>query len=197
MKSRRSKSAAAAPAGPSQRQLRAGELIRHALAQVLREVDIQDPAVHGVIVTVTEVRVSPDLRNATVFVEPLGAGMTDPELKPKHGGESTDAIVAGLNRVARFLRSELARRVDLKTTPDLNFVRDRSFETAAAMDALFLKAGVGRAPSPLDGGRAGDGGETATAASRREAPRASQTAATPARDGAPVPDPASIEGEGR
>ncbi|MBE7217486.1 MAG: 30S ribosome-binding factor RbfA [Caulobacteraceae bacterium] len=134
MASRRSRSSAAgrgAPEGPSQRQLRAGELVRHALAEMLREVDIQDPAVAGVSVTVTEVRASPDLRHATVFVEPLG-------------GAHADEVTAGLNRAARYLRGELGRRIDMKFTPDLHFVHDRSFDEAAHMDALFRKPEVAR-----------------------------------------------------
>lgn len=121
----------AADAGPSQRQLRAGELVRHALAEVLREVDIQDPAAAGVPVTVTEVRTSPDLRHATVFVEPLG-------------GENAEAVTAGLNRAAKFLRGQLGRHIELKFTPDLHFVHDRSFDEAARMDALFRQPEVAR-----------------------------------------------------
>ena len=71
------------PQGPSQRQLRAGELTRHALVEILREAEITDPALQGVSVTVTEVRMSPDLRHATVFVEPLGGG---------HAPEVVDAL---------------------------------------------------------------------------------------------------------
>ena len=147
MASRRSRSAVpgrGAPEGPSQRQLRAGELVRHALAETLREVDIQDPAVAGVSVTVTEVRASPDLRHATVFVEPLGAGMAGRELRPKGGSVQAQAVVDGLNRAARFLRGELGRRVDLKFTPDLHFVHDTSFDEAAHMDALFRQPEVAR-----------------------------------------------------
>lgn len=111
-------------AGPSQRQLRAGELIRHALAEILREEEFHDPALQGVSVTVTEVRVSPDLKHALCFVEPLG-------------GVHASEVVEGLNRVARFLRGQLGRMVDLKFTPDLRFVHDESFDAAARMDRLF------------------------------------------------------------
>ncbi len=146
MATRRSKpsSGRASEAGPSQRQLRAGELVRHALAEALREIDIQDPAVAGVSVTVTEVRTSPDLRHATVFVEPLGAGMAGRELRPKGGSVQAQAVVDGLNRAARFLRGELGRRIDLKFTPDLHFVHDPSFDAAAHMDALFRQPDVAR-----------------------------------------------------
>jgi len=110
--------------GPSQRQLRAGELVRHALVEILREEELDDPSLHGVSVTVTEARMSPDLRHATVFVEPLGGG---------HAPE----VVAGLNRVARFLRGRLGRAIDMKFTPELKFVHDETFDAAAAMDRLF------------------------------------------------------------
>jgi ribosome-binding factor A len=109
---------------PTQRQLRAGELVRHSLAEILREEDIQDPALAGVSVTVTEVRMSPDLRHAVCFVEPLGG---------THAAE----VVEGLNRSARFLRGRLGRSIDLKFTPDLKFVHDESFDEAARMNRLF------------------------------------------------------------
>lgn len=114
--------------GPSQRQLRAGELIRHALVEVLREEEIADPVLSGVSVTVSEVRMSPDLKHAICFVEPLGAGVT---------GQSTVEIVAALNRATKFLRGRLARHIDMKFTPDLKFIHDDSFNSAAAMDRLF------------------------------------------------------------
>jgi ribosome-binding factor A len=111
-------------AGPSQRQLRAGELVRHALVEILREEEIADPAIQGVSVTITEVRLSPDLRHAVCFVEPLGGG---------RAGE----VVEGLNRHARFLRGRLGRVIDMKFTPDLKFVHDETFEEAARMNRLF------------------------------------------------------------
>ena len=112
------------PKGPSQRQLRAGELVRHALVEILRHEDLTDPALFGATVTVTEVRMSPDLRNATCFVEPLG-------------GERAAEIVAGLNRVSRFLRGKLGHAVDLKNTPELKFIHDESFSEAIRMGKLF------------------------------------------------------------
>jgi ribosome-binding factor A len=114
----------AAPQGPTQRQLRAGELVRHALVEILRESEITDPALEGVSVTVTEVRVSPDLRHATVFVETLGGG---------HAPE----VVDGLNRHAKFVRGRLGRMIDMKFTPDLKFLHDESFNEAARMSRLF------------------------------------------------------------
>ena len=118
--------------GPSQRQLRAGELIRHALVEVLREEEIHDPALQGVSVTVTEVRLSPDLKHATCFVEPLGAGVAE---APTAG--HTDEIVKALNSHAKFLRGALGRHIDMKFTPDLRFRHDESFDAASRMDRLF------------------------------------------------------------
>jgi ribosome-binding factor A len=120
------------PAGPSQRQLRAGELIRHALVEVLREEDIHDEALEGVSVTVTEVRLSPDLKHATCFVEPLGAGV---DAAPTAG--HVEEIVKALNANARFLRGALGRHIDMKFTPDLRFRHDESFDAASRMDRLF------------------------------------------------------------
>lgn len=117
------------PQGPSQRQLRAGELIRHALAEVLREEELQDEAMKGVSVTVTEVRMSPDLRHAHVFVEPLGGD--------KLGGGHAREVVAALNRHARFLRGRLGHGIDMKFTPELKFQHDESFDEAERMARLF------------------------------------------------------------
>jgi ribosome-binding factor A len=122
--SRRNEHRGPAHAGPTQRQLRAGELMRHALVEVLREEEIHDPELEGVSVTVTEVRLSPDLKHATCFVEPLGGG---------HASE----VVAALNRHTRFLRGALGRHIDMKFTPDLRFLHDESFNEAARIDRLF------------------------------------------------------------
>jgi ribosome-binding factor A len=110
--------------GPTQRQLRAGELIRHSLVEILREEEIADASLEGVSVTVTEVRMSPDLRHAIVFVEPLGGG---------HAPQ----VVEGLNRHAKFLRGRLGRSIDMKFTPDLKFLHDESFNEAQRMSRLF------------------------------------------------------------
>lgn len=123
---------ATGPQGPSQRQLRAGELIRHALVEVLREEEIHDPAMEGVSVTVTEVRLSPDLKHATCFVEPLGAGVV---AAPTAG--HVDEIIKALNAHARFLRGVLGKHIDMKFTPDLKFRHDDSFDAAGRMDRLF------------------------------------------------------------
>lgn len=111
--------------------LRAGELVRHALAEILREEEIADPALAGVSVTVTEVRMSPDLKHATTFIEPLG-------------GANAESVVSGLNRASKFLRGRLGKTVELKFTPQLHFRHDESFDTAAHINALFAKPEVAR-----------------------------------------------------
>ena len=129
--SHHSRNASAAARGPSQRQLRAGELVRHALVDILREEEVQDPALAGVSVTLTEVRMSPDLRHALCFVEPLG-------------GANAAEVTAALNRVARFLRGRLGHAIDLRFTPDLKFVHDPSFDAADHMNRLLSDPRVRR-----------------------------------------------------
>jgi ribosome-binding factor A len=137
---------APAALGPSQRQLRTGELVRHSLAEILREEEIQDPALAGVSITVTEVRLSPDLKHAVCFVEPLGAGV---------GAVEAEGVVIALNKAAKFLRGRLGKLVDLKFTPDLRFLRDESFNAATHIDKLLARPEVARdlaAPdAPEDG----------------------------------------------
>jgi ribosome-binding factor A len=115
----------------SQRQLRAGELVRHALAEILREENLQDPALAGVSVTITEVRISPDLKHALCFVEPLG-------------GEQAVEVIAGLNRVAKFLRGRLGHAIEMRFTPALKFVHDNSFDVAQHMNQLLADPRVRR-----------------------------------------------------
>ncbi len=115
----------------SQRQLRAGELVRHALVEILREEDLQDPALAGVSVTITEVRVSPDLKHALCFVEPLG-------------GEHAPEVIAGLNRVSKFLRGRLGHAIEMRFTPALKFVHDDSFDVAEKMNRLLADPRVRR-----------------------------------------------------
>ncbi len=113
-----------APKGPTQRQLRAGELVRHALVGIFREEEINDPVLAGVSVTVTEVRVGPDLRHAQVFVEPLG-------------GENALEVTKALNKHSKFIRGHLGRSIELRFTPDLHFRHDETFSEAARMARLF------------------------------------------------------------
>jgi ribosome-binding factor A len=122
---------AKAPRGASQRQLRAGELVRHALAEILRAEDLQDPALAGVSVTLSEVRVSADLKHALCFVEPLG-------------GEQATEVIAGLNRVTKFLRGRLGHAIDMRFTPALKFVHDDSFDFAEKMSRLLADPRVRR-----------------------------------------------------
>ena len=117
--------------GPSQRQLRVGEAIRHAIVRVLREGNIRDPELDGALVTVTEVRASPDLKHASAFVTPLG------------GGESK-TMVKALNRAAPYIRSVVAREVQLRTAPEIHFQADTSFEQATRIDALLRQPTVQR-----------------------------------------------------
>lgn len=135
-----------APKGPSQRQLRAGELVRHALVEILREEDLDDPALSGVSVTVTEVRVSPDLRHAICFIQPLG-------------GENAAEVTAAMNRASKFFRGRLGRMIDMRATPELKFLHDETFDAAARMDRLFddprVRQDLSRADD--DDGADGDG----------------------------------------
>lgn len=132
------------PVGPSQRQLRAGELIRHALVDILREEELVDPALAGISVTISEVRMSADLKHAVCFVEPLGASVT-PQVEREPSSPSRTVVVpgspaevvAGLNRLAKFLRGRLAKVIDMKFTPDLKFLHDETFNSATYMDRLF------------------------------------------------------------
>jgi ribosome-binding factor A len=112
------------PGGPSQRQLRAGELVRHALVEILRSETFTDPALAEAVVTISEVRISPDLKHALCFVEPLG-------------GREAPAVIAALNRASRFLRLRLGPAIEMKFTPDLKFVHDDSFDTAEHIARLL------------------------------------------------------------
>ena len=114
---------------PSQRQLRVGEEIRHSLARILMEEDLHQPELADLTITVTEVRMSPDLKNATVFVTPLG-------------GKSMAEAVAGLRKATPFLRHALAIHLNLRFTPRLSFQPDRSFDEAERVDALLRRERV-------------------------------------------------------
>ena len=113
-----------ASAGPSQRQQRVAELVRHALAEVLQRGDVQDDVLANHVVTIPEVRMSPDLRLATAYVMPLG-------------GRDEKPVLDALNRNRKALRAEVAHRVNLKFAPDLRFLRDETFDEAARIDALL------------------------------------------------------------
>ena len=126
---------------PTQRQLRVGEEIRHSLVEILARGDLRDPELAAMQVTVTEVRVSPDLKAATVFVTPFGGGDAGP-------------LVKALKRAAPHLRHELARTAVLRVTPSLRFEADRSFDQATRIDALLKHPTVARDIDDGDDGEA-------------------------------------------
>jgi len=117
--------------GPSQRQLRVGEMLRHALADVLRRDEIRDPDLSGVSVTITQVKPSPDMRHATVFCEPLG-------------GKNAKQVIAALNKHKGLLRGEMGRLIALKFTPELRFIEDESFAEAQKIETLLKSPAVQR-----------------------------------------------------
>jgi ribosome-binding factor A len=110
--------------GPSQRQLRVGELIRHALAEMLTRGEIHDDVLASHVVTIPEVRMSPDLRLATIYVMPLG-------------GKDVAPVLEALDRNKRFIRGEVAEAVNLKFAPDIRFLADETFEEADRIDQLL------------------------------------------------------------
>jgi len=123
---------------PSQRQLRVGEEIRHALAWILERGDLRDPGLAGPPVTVTEVRVGPDLKIATVYVTRLGGG-------------DTAAVLKALDRARPFLRRRVAVAVKLKLVPDLVFRSDTTFDRASRIDALLRESGTDDTEASEDG----------------------------------------------
>jgi ribosome-binding factor A len=116
---------------PTQRALRAGELVRHAIAEILARGEVHDPVIEGHLITVPEVRMSPDLRVATVYIVPLG-------------GVDNTAVLEALDRNKRQLRSEIARRVNLKFAPEIRFRIDERFDEAERIDRLLRTPQVRR-----------------------------------------------------
>ena len=127
----RGKPSSSAPGGGSQRQLRVGELVRHAVSDILSQGGVHDDPLAGHIITVPEVRMSPDLKLATVYVMPLG-------------GQDTDIVIAALDRNKKFLRGEVAHRVNLKFAPDLRFRVDERFDEAERIEKLLRTPAVQR-----------------------------------------------------
>ncbi|MDV3252531.1 30S ribosome-binding factor RbfA [Devosia sp. BK] len=119
------------PLGPSQRMLRVGELVRHALADIFARGEIEDEALVGSVVTVPEVRMTPDLKIANAYVMPLG-------------GVHAEEIVAALNRHQKFIRGRIAPRINMKYAPDVRFYVDETFEEADRIDALLRSDRVRR-----------------------------------------------------
>jgi ribosome-binding factor A len=120
----RKKSRNSSHAAPSQRQLRVGELIRHKLAEMLARGDIHDDVLAAHVITIPEVRLSPDLKLATAYVIPLG-------------GTDTEAVLEALTRHKRYIRAEIAHTVNLKFAPDIRFRSDETFAEASRIDALL------------------------------------------------------------
>jgi len=113
--------------GPSQRQLRVAENLRHELSQIFTRIDIRDEDLYDIVITVSEIRTSPDMRQATVFVMPLG-------------GKNKDIVIKALGRHRKFLRGELSRKVSLKYMPELHFRLDETFdESGRISDVLNSK----------------------------------------------------------
>jgi ribosome-binding factor A len=117
--------------GPNQRSLRVGELVRHALAAIFARGDVEDDALRGAIITVPEVRMSPDLKLANAYVMPLG-------------GQHAEAIVEALNRHRKFIRGRVAPQINMKFAPEVKFFVDDTFEEAGRIDALLRSDKVKR-----------------------------------------------------
>src|SRR5581483_8646608 len=117
--------------GPSQRQLRVGELIRHALAEMFTRGDVHDPVIENHLITIPEVRMSADLRMATIYVMPLG-------------GRDANEVIEALDRNKKFLRGEIARHVNLKFAPDIRFRIDERFDEAERIEKLLRTPAVHR-----------------------------------------------------
>lgn len=117
--------------GPTQRQFRVGEELRHALVRILERAHFRDPDLSGVPITVTEVRISPDLRNATAFITPLG-------------GREIEKVVKALNRAAGYFRREIPHEVQLRAVPEIAFSADKSFDYSSKIDALLAQPQVAR-----------------------------------------------------
>jgi ribosome-binding factor A len=109
---------------PSQRMLRVAELIRHTLADLLARGDVRDPVLEGHVVTVPDVRMSPDLKLATIYVLPLG-------------GKDVKEVLSALDQHRKYLRGEIAKRINLKFAPDIRFKADQSFDCGGKIDALL------------------------------------------------------------
>ena len=117
--------------GGSQRQLRVGELVRHAIADMLTRGEVHDPVIEGHLITVPEVRMSPDLKLATIYVMPMG-------------GRDASEVVAAFEKHKKFLRAEIAHRINLKFAPDIRFRKDDRFAEAERIDKLLRSPEVAR-----------------------------------------------------
>ena len=134
------------PKAPSQRQLRVSELIRHELAAILSRGEIHDDVLARYVISVTQVRLSPDLKLATCYIMPLG-------------GQDEKPVIAALDSHKRYLRGEIAHRVNLKFAPELRFRRDEAFDEALRIDRLLYSDKVRRdlvRPAEAEGGNKAD-----------------------------------------
>ena len=127
----------------SQRQLRVGEELRHVLAQIILHGELRDPDLEGLPITISEVRISPDLSNATVFVSQLGGG-------------GSDKIVQALNRATPFLRHQIAGRVHLRRMPNLSFEHDTSFDYAERIGNILQDVNQEKLLKATDADKSGD-----------------------------------------
>ena len=118
---------------PSQRQLRAGELVRRALVDILASSGLRDPDLQGVSITISEVRTSPDMKHATVYCAPL-----------RGTGKELSTVIAALKRSSSFLRGRLGKEMEMKFTPRLHFVADESFDVASDMAELLARPDIAR-----------------------------------------------------
>ena len=123
------------PTGPSQRMLRVGELVRHALAAMFARGEIEDDALRGSVITVPEVRMTPDLKIANAYIMPLG-------------GMHAEEIVAALNRHRKFVRGRVAPQINMKFAPEVRFYVDDTFDEASRIDSILRSEKVQR---DLDG----------------------------------------------
>ena len=117
--------------GGSQRQLRVGELVRHAIADMLTRGEVHDPVIEGHLITVPEVRMSPDLKLATIYVMPMG-------------GRDASEVIAAFEKHKKFLRAEIAHRINLKFAPDIRFRMDDRFAEAERIDKLLRSPEIAR-----------------------------------------------------
>lgn len=124
--------------GPNQRALRVGELVRHALAAMFARGDVDDDALRGTVITVPEVRMSPDLKVANAYIMPLG-------------GQHAPEIVAALNRHAKYVRGRVAPQINMKFAPEVRFHVDDTFEEASRIASLLRSDKVQRDLDDEDG----------------------------------------------
>ena len=117
--------------GPTQRMLRVGEMVRHKLSELMARGEIHDDVLASHVVTISEVRMSPDLRLATAYIMPLG-------------GKGADVVIAALDRHKKYIRGEVARSLDLRSAPDMRFLFDHTFDEVSRIDAILHSERVRR-----------------------------------------------------